>query len=39
MTTSALWIICLLVLASCGPSPLQARTEGYGAAYTQFGRD
>jgi hypothetical protein len=39
MTTGALWIACLLMLACCGTSSLQVRTDGYGAAYTQFGRD
>lgn len=38
----ALLIACLLMLAACGNGRIQVRTEGYegyGEAYTQFGRD
>jgi hypothetical protein len=27
------------MLAACGNGRIQVRTEGYGEAYTQFGRD
>jgi len=37
--TGALLIVYLLLLAACGPGRIEARTEGYGEAYTQFGRD
>jgi hypothetical protein len=39
IATGALLIACFLMLAACGPGQIQARTDGYGAAYTQFGRD
>jgi hypothetical protein len=39
IATGALWIACLLMLAACGPGQIQTRTDGYGEAYTQFGRD
>ena len=36
--TNALLIAHLLMLAACGPGRIQVRTDGYGEAYTQFGR-
>jgi len=35
----AVLVAGLLTLAACGPGGIQVRTDGYGEAYTQFGRD
>ncbi|MEJ0072001.1 MAG: hypothetical protein WDO24_28430 [Pseudomonadota bacterium] len=39
LATGTLVIACLLMLAACGSGGIQARTDGYGNTYTQFGRD
>jgi hypothetical protein len=39
LATYAVLVAGLLVLAACGQGRINVRTEGYGEAYTQFGRD
>ena len=39
IATCAVLVAGLLMLAACGPGRISVRTDGYGEAYTQFGRD
>jgi hypothetical protein len=39
IATRAVLAAGLVMLAACGPGRIDVRTDGYGEAYTQFGRD